>query len=47
MVRAQDRMRSVYPTMSEEEAVSVPGFKKHVLLDPQIFKQLEEGYKVG
>ena len=30
--------------MSEEE-VSVPGFKKHLLLDPQILKQLEEGYK--
>ena len=29
--------------MSEE--VSVPGFKKHVLLDPQTLKQLEEGYK--
>ena len=43
MVRSQDSVQSVYPKISEE--LSVPGFKKHVLMDLQTLKQLEEGYK--
>ena len=43
MVRSEDSVQPVYPKMSEE--LSVLGFKKHVMLDPQTLKQLEEGYK--
>ena len=41
---SQDSVRLVCQKMNAAE-MSVPGFKKHVLMDPQQLNQLEEMYK--